>query len=142
MGAETVNSILHDLATRGDRITSLVASLWTNLTLILWLASEREWYKYTGERALKGLMKQLGPEDPITLSAMFNLGRTYLHLGQPKESQELLRTVVNRRRRLFGPNHLDTLMARNELGMSYCAQKRYAVAEILVRNVFETRKKR
>lgn len=32
-------------------------------------------------------------------------------------------------------------MARHELGMCYCAQKRFAVAEILVRNVFEIRKK-
>lgn len=112
-----------------------------DLTLTLWLAGEREWSKYTGERALKGLKKRLGPEDPITLSAMFNLGRTYLHLGQLEKSQELLRTVVNKRRRFFGPNHPDTLMARNELGMCYCAQKRFAIAEILVRNVFETRKR-
>lgn len=112
-----------------------------DLTLSLWLAGEREWSKYTGERALKGLMKGLGPDDPMTLSAMFHLGRTYLHLGQLEKCQELLLTVVNKRRRFFGPNHPDTLMARNELGMCYCAQKRFAVAEILVRNVFKTRKK-
>ena len=112
-----------------------------DLTLTLWLAGEREWSKYTGERALKGLMKHFGPEDPRTLSAMFNLGRTYLHLGQPDKCQELLLAVVNKRRRFFGPNHPDTLMARNELGMSYCAQKRFAVAEILVRNVLEARKR-
>lgn len=112
-----------------------------DLTLTLWLAGKRDLSKTAGERAVKGLMKRLGPDDPMTLSAMFNLARTYLHLKERKKSHDLLVSVVRKRKRFFGLNHPDTLMARNELGMIYCAQNRMAIAERLVANVLESRKK-
>jgi Tetratricopeptide repeat len=113
-----------------------------DLTLTLWLAGKREWSKYVGERAVNGLLKRLGPEDPKTLTAMFNLARTYLHLGDHHKSHELLVWVLKKRKRLFGPDHPDTLMARNEFGMLLCARNQHlAVAERLVANVLESRKK-
>ncbi len=112
-----------------------------DLTLTLWLAGKRDSSKRTGERAVEGLMNHLGQDDPLTLSAMFNLARTYLHLGEYNKSHELLVSVVKKRKRLFGFDHVDTLMARNELGMSYRAQGRMDIAEMLVMNVLESRKK-
>ncbi|EXJ96108.1 hypothetical protein A1O1_01234 [Capronia coronata CBS 617.96] len=112
-----------------------------DLTLTLWLAGLRELSKRTGERAVRGLIKILGPDDPRTLNAMFNLARTYLHMGQHQISHKLLVRVLVKRKKLFGMNHPDTLMTRNELGMNICAQKmRLAVAERLVANVVESRK--
>jgi len=124
---------------RPDHISYCVAL--DDLTLTLWLAGKRELSRKAGERAVKGLEKHLGPDDPMTLSAMFNLARTYLHLGHEEKSHKMLVSVVKKRKQFFGLDHPDTLMARNELGMSHCARKRMAVAERLVANVLESRKR-
>jgi tetratricopeptide (TPR) repeat protein len=112
-----------------------------DITLTTWLAGEREWSKYTGERAVNGLEKRLGPEDPLTLNAMFNLARTYFHLGDEKKCHELLLWVLRRQKRYFGMKHPDTLMTRNELGMLLCASKRHLIsAQRLVENVLQARR--
>ena len=113
-----------------------------DLTHTLWLAGKRDLSKMAGERAVKGLMKHLGPEDPKTLTAMFNLARTYLHLGDQKTSHRLLLQVLVKRKHFFGLNHPDTLTTRNEVGMSLCAGRRHlAAAERLVTNVLKCRRK-
>jgi len=113
-----------------------------DLAQTLWLVGKRERSKQVGQRAVEGLRKRLGPEDPKTLNAMFNLARTQLHLGNHKESREMLLYVLRLRKRFFGPDHIDTLMTRNELGILLCAQKRSLhVAERLIANVLESRKK-
>jgi tetratricopeptide (TPR) repeat protein len=113
----------------------------SDLTLTLWLAGRRDLSKRAGEKAVGGLMKHLGPDDPITLNAMFNLARTYLHIGDGKKSHELLVLVVRKRKRFFGADHPDTLMARNELGLSYRAIGQLHVAERMITNVLEARRK-
>jgi len=60
-----------------------------DLTLTLWLAGRRDLSRKAGERAVKGLKRRLGPDDPMTLSAMFNLARTYV---RRPETETLLRT--------------------------------------------------
>ncbi len=116
----------------------------------LWLAGDRVWSRHVGERAVRGLTKRLGPDDPRTLTATFNLARTYLHLGDQQLSRRLLVTVLIKRKRLFGMDHPDTLMTRNELGMNLLAQKtqnellrqrQLGIAEILVRNVLKARER-
>jgi hypothetical protein len=112
-----------------------------DLTQSLWLVGKRERSKQVGERAVDGLVKHLGREDPKTLNAMFNLARTHLHLGNHAKSRDLLLYVLRKRKRFFGTNHLDTLMTRNELGILLCAQKRNLhLAERLIANVLESRK--
>lgn len=111
-----------------------------DITLTLWLAGERNISKMTGERAVDGLTKRLGPEDPLTLNAMFNLARTYLHLGEEVKSHDLLIWVLRLQKRFFGMDHPDTLMTRNELGMLLCASKRHLLAaKRLVENVLQAR---
>jgi tetratricopeptide (TPR) repeat protein len=113
----------------------------SELTSILWLAGDRSRSRYTGERAVAGLKQRLGPEDPLTLKAMFYLARTYLHLGERDRCHELLLWVLKHQKRYFGMKHPDTLMTRNELGMLLCASKQHlAAAQRLVENVLETRK--
>jgi Tetratricopeptide repeat len=103
----------------------------------LWHLSQR-----AGERALGGVMRRLGPDDPLTLRAMFNLGRTYHHLGKAEKSHTLLVIALKKRRAFFGPDHPETLMARNELGMSLYSRKCHiAAAERLVTNVIKARKR-
>ena len=113
-----------------------------DLTLTLWLAGKRDISKRTGEASLRGLTRRLGPNDPRTLSAAFNLARTYLHLGETAKSHWLLTRVVRTRKHFFGADHPDTLMARNELGMCLCAQRRHLpAAERLVANVLTARRR-
>jgi tetratricopeptide (TPR) repeat protein len=124
---------------RPDHISYCIAL--DDLTQTLWLAGLRDLSKRVGERAVSGLLRRIGPEDPRTLNAMFNLARTYLHLGDLDKSHKMLVLVLGKRKKLFGLQHPDTLMTRNELGMSFCARKqRLAVAERLVTNVLEARK--
>jgi len=112
-----------------------------DITLTLWLAGERRISKMTGERAVDGLKMRLGPEDPQTLSAMFNLARTYFHLGEVHKSRELLVWVLRLQKRFFGMRHPETLMTRNELGMLLCASKRHVfAAQRLVENVLKARR--
>ena len=114
----------------------------SDLTNSLWFAGKLDWSKRAGERAVKGLMKRLGPDDPSTLTAMFNLARTYRHLRDQRASRAMLVEVLRKRKRLFGPNHQDTLLTRNELGMSFCVAKdRLPAAERLVSNVLMARKR-
>lgn len=114
----------------------------SDLTLSLWFAGKLDWSKRAGERAVKGLVKRLGPDDPLTLTAMFNLARTYHHLCDQDASRALLVEVLRKRKHLFGLDHPDTLMVRNELGMSFCvAKERLPVAERLVSNVLAARKR-
>ncbi|KAK0515736.1 hypothetical protein JMJ35_001770 [Cladonia borealis] len=102
----------------------------SDLTLSLWFAGKLDWSERAGERAVQGLLKRLGPDDPLTLTAMFNLARMYHHLRKQDTSRTLLIEVLRKRRRLFGPDHPDTLMTRNELA-----------AERLVSNVLAARKR-
>ena len=113
----------------------------SDLTFSLWIAGEFDWSKRAGESAVKGLMKRLGPDDPLTLTAMFNLARTYRHLCDQRASP-LLVEVLRKRKRLFGSDHIDTLWARSELAMSLCvAKERLPVAERLLLNVVAAKKK-
>ncbi|KAL8999950.1 MAG: hypothetical protein Q9169_001356 [Polycauliona sp. 2 TL-2023] len=113
----------------------------SDLTLALWLAGRRDISKMIGMRASTGLLKLLGPDDPITLNAMFNLARTLLHLREWKKAHDLLIPVLRKRKRFFGLNHPDTLMTRNELGVLYCERRQnLAIAERLVTNVLEARR--
>ncbi|KAL9108070.1 MAG: hypothetical protein Q9187_008341, partial [Circinaria calcarea] len=112
-----------------------------DLTCTLWLAGNRELSKKAGEAAVEGLIQRLGPEDPNTLTAIFNLARTYLHLGDQKTSHKLLIWVLRKRKRFFGLEHPDTLITRNEVGLSFHARKQHlAIAERLVTNVLKSRR--
>ncbi|KAL8691661.1 MAG: hypothetical protein Q9218_003161 [Villophora microphyllina] len=113
----------------------------SDLTQALWLAGMRDISKVIGKRASAGLLKLLGPDDPTTLNAMFNLARTLLHLREWDGAHGLLIPVLRKRKKLFGLNHPDTLMTRNELGVLYCERRQnLAIAERLVTNVLEARK--
>jgi tetratricopeptide (TPR) repeat protein len=113
----------------------------SEVTSILWLAGERSLSKWTGERAVAGLRERLGPEDPLTLKAMFHLARTYLHLGEQAKCHQLLLWVLKYQKRFFGMKHPDTLMTRNELGMLLCASRRHLpAAQRLVENVLQARR--
>ncbi|OTA80943.1 hypothetical protein M434DRAFT_401513 [Hypoxylon sp. CO27-5] len=84
--------------------------------------SLRDWLVWPPWKPIHMSYRQLGEDDPITLRAMFNLGRTSQHLGQFKKAQELIEVVERKRQHFFGSDHPDTLMAMNELGTNLLAQ--------------------
>ncbi|OTA52498.1 hypothetical protein K449DRAFT_379302 [Hypoxylon sp. EC38] len=113
-----------------------------DMACFLWLGGKREQSYAAGMEAVDGLSRQLGEDDPITLRAMFNLGRTSQHLGQFKKGQELIEIVERKRRHFFGSDHPVTLMAMNELGANLLAQGfQLDYAEHLVSTAWSTRKK-
>ena len=124
---------------RPDHVSYCIAL--SDLSQSLWLAGKNDLSKQAGERALQGLMRHLGPDDPMTLNSMFNLGRTYHHLREHGKSYKYLVIVVQKRKHFFGPNHPETLMARTELGTSYRALGRMGLAEKMIGNVLEARQK-
>lgn len=112
----------------------------SDLTQTLWLAGQRSLSKQAGERAVTGLSRNLGRNHVHTLDAMFHLGRTYRHLGHLGKAHRMLRYVLGKRTYNLGPEHLDTLMAKNEIGMNLCSRKvRLDLAENWVRDVLDAR---
>ncbi|KAL2832426.1 hypothetical protein BDW59DRAFT_157255 [Aspergillus cavernicola] len=98
--------------------------------------------KKAGKTAVSNLIKCLGTDDPLTLTATFNLARTHLHLGEYAQSYCLLGQVFEKRMHFFGADHPETLMVRNELGVSLCAQKQELdKAEHYVQSALEARKR-
>jgi len=112
-----------------------------DLTQTLWLIGLWNKSRYTGQRAMRGMQKQLDQDDPRLWNAMFNLGRTLRHLGELSDAHKLLCHVAKKRKTYFGPIHPETLMARNELGMSFWSRRhRLDIAEKILTNVLEARK--
>lgn len=125
---------------RPDHTGYLVAL--TDLTQTCWLAGRRDLSRLAGEPAVTRLTKRFGKTHNLTLDATFNLARTYRHLGMLDKAHEMLTFVYRQRREQLGAQHLDTLMAKNEVGMSWCgrgAKARLAVAEHLVKDVLKQR---
>ena len=113
----------------------------SDLTQSLWLGGVRTGSRKAGERAVHGLSLCLGSGNLITLEATFNLARTYRHIGLLEQAHRMLVSVYRQRKILLGPEHPDTLMASNELGMSYNSRKtNLALAEKLVRQALTMRK--
>lgn len=114
----------------------------SDLTRTLWLAGQHNLSKRAGERAVAGLAAQLGLQHGSTVEAMFNLGRTYMHLGKLAEAHALLVQVLRGRKNQLGFEHLQTLMVREEIAMCLCHQGRHLhQAEIIVRKVLGSRKR-
>lgn len=77
------------------------------------------------EKAYNGMMSALGPGHEDTLKAANNLGRAHASLWHPEEARRLLKKAVNgmKRNAQLGPEHLSTLIAMNDLAMTYMANE-------------------
>ena len=68
---------------------------------------------------------------------MHNLGWTYMQQGRAAEAATLQEEVLEKRRRILGEEHPDTLRAMNNLGWTYLQQGRAAEAATLQEEVLE-----
>jgi Tetratricopeptide repeat len=63
-----------------------------------------------------------GADNPDTVTAWSNLAKSHLAAGRTNEAIPLLERTVAGCERLLGPNHRDTVKARNNLAMCYRAR--------------------
>lgn len=115
----------------------------SDLTQTCWLAGRLDLSRMTGELAISRMKERFRVDDTLTINTIFHLARTYRHLGLLDQAHEMLTFVYRERKKTLGATHLDTLMAKNEVGMSWCGRgekARLPVAEFLVKDVLKQRR--
>ena len=114
----------------------------SDLAISLWFTRKLDWSKRAGERAVKGLMKRLSPDDPPDPDRHVQPGPHIPPPLQPARQPRLARRSPSETQATLRPDHPDTLMVRSELSMSFrVARERLPAAERLVSNVLAAQKK-
>src|SRR5262249_45374363 len=85
------------------------------------------------EQALEVQRRELGEDDPQTLTTMHQLGRCLLWSSQYDEAAPIFSQTLELRRRVLGEGHRDTLITMFFTGGCYAAQGRYEEGEQLLR---------
>ncbi|KAH0536108.1 hypothetical protein FGG08_006994 [Glutinoglossum americanum] len=93
------------------------------------------------ERALAGCEKALGPDHPLTLGVIHNLGLLYGRQGKLAEAEAMYRRALAGSEKVLGLDHMPTLGAVNSLGILYREQGRLAEAEVMYGRVLAGREK-
>jgi tetratricopeptide (TPR) repeat protein len=62
------------------------------------------------------LQSDVGSDHPTRLRAMHSLSLVFLRTGKPERAAELSEQVLEQRARIYGPEHVETLAAMNNLG--------------------------
>ena len=73
----------------------------------------------------------MGPEHPLTLAVIHNLGSLLQDLGDYPAAEAYTRRALEGRERVLGPNHSDTLMTLSNLAQLFDAKGDPAAAEPL-----------
>jgi tetratricopeptide (TPR) repeat protein len=87
--------------------------------------------------ALEVQLRELGEDDPQTLTTMHNLGRSLFWSNDYDRSAPFLNRTLELRRRVLGERHRDTLITMFFTGGCYAAQGRYEEGERLLRQAHE-----
>jgi eukaryotic-like serine/threonine-protein kinase len=91
------------------------------------------------QRAVEIKQKELGDENPETLSGRFELAALYQLQGKFKESEALFSTVLHDQQRVLGDENPDTLETEFELASAYEYEQKYPQAEQLLAKVLADR---
>src|SRR5262249_6565328 len=89
------------------------------------------------KQALEVQRRELGEEDPQTLTTMHQLGRVLAWLHQYDEAASILSRTLELRQRVLGERHRDTLSTMITTGECYVAQGRYAEGEQLLCQAYD-----
>jgi serine/threonine protein kinase/tetratricopeptide (TPR) repeat protein len=93
--------------------------------LQLWLGPAQVGLGYPGKaipllcHAREVLTRELGPDDPLTLKSMFELGAAYYWAGQLDDAIRLIELTLEKMKSRLGPNHANTIATLNNLGDAY-----------------------
>jgi tetratricopeptide (TPR) repeat protein len=82
-------------------------------------------------RNLEDCTRWLGPGDPITLDAEYQLGLLLWHLQKLDEAERVLRDDLKARRLVLGAQHPDTLRSINQLGLLLQERGNFGEADAL-----------
>ncbi len=88
------------------------------------------------------LERVLGPDHPTSLQNLQTLSVAQTELAQFSVAEQSLKTLVERRTKLHGTAHTETLAVQNSLAIFYLRQSRFAEAEALLRQLYPLAKKR
>jgi tetratricopeptide (TPR) repeat protein len=116
----------------GDEHPDTLDALYTLARLYLG-RSEYSRAEAAFNRVLDVQRRALGPEHPDTLETMGGLALLRIKQGKPLEAGALYARIVDLRHRVLGAGHPDTLKALGLLGEVRLAERRYAEAELLLR---------
>ncbi|WP_307835330.1 tetratricopeptide repeat protein [Streptomyces adelaidensis] len=92
-----------------------------------------------GRRAVEGLRRALGEDDPETLYAWHLLLEPLAQLGSEQEFDDESAALIAACERALPPDHLTTLLARHSHAYGLTELGRYEEAESLARRVLEGR---
>jgi non-specific serine/threonine protein kinase/serine/threonine-protein kinase len=93
------------------------------------------------ERALDLRRRQLGADDPDTLSSIGNMGRLLVRMGRREEAERYYREALDGRRRVLGDDHPDTLSSINNMGYALQAMRKLEEAEPYFREALDGRRR-
>jgi eukaryotic-like serine/threonine-protein kinase len=86
-------------------------------------------------------MRQLGPEDRLTLKSQAAVGWMLYRRGRYHDAEILLRQTLDLQTRRYGAKNADTLVTMSNLGVVLSQEGRNAEAESLERQVLDTRRR-
>jgi non-specific serine/threonine protein kinase/serine/threonine-protein kinase len=93
------------------------------------------------ERALALRRQGLGPEDPVTLMALYDLARMNFYEGRYDQAEPLYQQALDGLRRVRGPDDIGALMALNDLAVLAYFRGDYDRAEPLFRQALDGRRR-
>jgi non-specific serine/threonine protein kinase/serine/threonine-protein kinase len=92
-------------------------------------------------RGAESIGKELDTEPLIQANLMLTIGLVYQNLALYKDAEPYLEKSLERRRRLLGPEHPDTLAAMHALADVYNDQGKYTQAEKLTEETLDLRRR-
>ncbi|MGB7741457.1 MAG: tetratricopeptide repeat-containing protein kinase family protein, partial [Terracidiphilus sp.] len=86
-------------------------------------------------------LRQLGPENDLTLKSQASVGWMLYRRGRYRDAETLLRQVLDIRMRRYGAKNDDTLVTMSNLGVVLSQEGHNTEAESLEREVLDTRRR-
>ncbi|KAJ5171847.1 hypothetical protein N7492_004440 [Penicillium capsulatum] len=110
-----------------------------------WMQGRCSKAKMLQEHAVNGLTKLeiLGPKHEDTLGAIHNLGRSVAKLYEHDEAERLFKAAWDRMIQTLGPNHVKTLLAKEDLAThSLLTERNLPMVVEMLEQVFENRREK
>ena len=89
------------------------------------------------EHGLSMIRQEVGPEHPMTLTAMNNLAKLYASAGRDDDAIDLYREVVKSLTAVSGPTHRNTMITEFNLGTTYRDAHKSELAVPLLRSLIQ-----
>jgi eukaryotic-like serine/threonine-protein kinase len=94
------------------------------------------------DRGARRIDAELAGQPELQATMLDNVGRAYSAIGLYRQAEPLLQRAYDIRRRILGPEALDTASSEDALAMSMRLQSKYAQAEPLFRDALAARQKK